>query len=64
MCLDHFKKLTSLYGEKTAASQMRSIAPHYLSGLKNASKYKARMSQMSSMAELETVFKDYMDQFA
>ncbi len=62
MCLEHFTKLSLLYGEKTAASQMRSIAPHYLSGLKNASRYKARMSQIASITELEMIFKDYMDQ--
>lgn len=61
MCLDHLDKLIKIYGEKNAASQFRAIGPHYLSGLKDGSRYRAKLSSLSSYSELEEILNDYLN---
>ncbi|MBO4919152.1 MAG: tRNA dihydrouridine synthase DusB [Erysipelotrichaceae bacterium] len=58
-CLAHAQKLISLKGEKLAMGEMRGIAPHYLSGMYHASMYKAKLNQVRSYEELETILDEY-----
>lgn len=58
-CLIHAKKLIGLYGEKNALSQMRGLAPHYLTGMYGAASYKARLNQIRTYDDLETVIGEY-----
>ena len=58
-CLLHAKKLIDLKGEKLGISEMRGLAPHYITGLYNACEYKNRLNNMSTYLELEDIFNDY-----
>ncbi|MBR4421788.1 MAG: tRNA dihydrouridine synthase DusB [Erysipelotrichaceae bacterium] len=58
-CLIHARKLISLYGEKIALSQMRGLAPHYLTGMYHASSYKAELNQIRSYEDLEEIIERY-----
>ena len=57
-CIKHAKKLMNLTSEKNAMAQMRGLAPHYISGLYNASKYKARMNSMKTYDDLIVILDD------
>ncbi len=61
-CLMHAEKLINLFGEKLAISQMRGLAPHYISGLYNATKYKNKMNTMNSYDELLNILKEYKEE--
>lgn len=56
-CLKHAEKLIALKGEKHALSEMRGIAPHYISGLYNATSYKDMMNRMKSFDDLKNILK-------
>lgn len=58
-CLIHAKKLISLTNEQSAISQMRGLAPHYLTGMRNAATYRGKMNQISSYSDLEKIIEDY-----
>lgn len=58
-CLKHAEKLIELKGEKLAISEMRGLAPHYVTGLYNATKYKDRMNKMSSYNDLVCILDDF-----
>ncbi|MBR4461934.1 MAG: tRNA dihydrouridine synthase DusB [Erysipelotrichaceae bacterium] len=58
-CLIHAKKLIGLYGEKNALSQMRGLAPHYLTGMYGAASYKARLNQIRTYDDLENIIEEY-----
>ena len=58
-CLIHAKKLLDLQGEKLAMSQMRGIAPHYLTGMYNASVYKEKMNHIKTYDDLENIIIEY-----
>ena len=52
-------KLIDLKGEKLAINEMRGIAPHYISGLYMATKFKTKMNSMSSYNELLNILNEY-----
>ncbi len=58
-CLVHAQKLISLAGEKHAISQMRGLAPHYISGMYGATSYKEKMNHMSTYDDLVRIIADY-----
>ena len=58
-CLVHAQKLISLAGEKHAISQMRGLAPHYISGMYGATAYKEKMNHMSTYDDLVRIIADY-----
>ena len=58
-CLKHAHKLIDLKGEKLGISEMRGLAPHYITGLYMATKFKDRMNRMSTYDELVTILDDY-----
>lgn len=58
-CIEHTKKLIALKGEKLAISEMRGLAPHYLSGLYDSSSYREKISHIGSFEDLETILRDY-----
>lgn len=60
MCLRHAKKLCSLYGEDMGMRKMREIASHYLRGLPNSAKVKAKTNSMTTYAQLETILNEYL----
>ncbi len=64
-CLVHARKLMDLKGEKMAISEMRGLAPHYISGLYDSTTYKEKMSYMKSYEDLKDIldsYRDYLDQ--
>lgn len=58
-CLKHARKLMNLTNEKNAMSQMRGLAPHYLSGLYDATTYKNRISKIKTYDELVDILNEY-----
>jgi len=63
-CKKHAQKLVELKGEKLGISEMRGLAPHYITGLYNATKYKANMNTMSKYDDLLNIlneYKEYLD---
>ena len=58
-CLKHARHLCKLKGEKLAISQMRGLAPHYISGIYNAKKYKDRMNRMNRYEDLVNILNEY-----
>ena len=61
-CLKHCQKLINLTNEKIAISQMRGLAPHYISGIYNATKYKARMNSMKTYDDLIEILNAIKDE--
>ena len=57
-CIKHAEKLMSITSEKNAISQMRGLAPHYISGMYNATTYKARMNSMKTYDDLIEILND------
>ena len=58
-CLQHARMLIDLKGEKMAISEMRGLAPHYISGLYDSTTYKEKMSHMTSMEDLQRILSEY-----
>lgn len=61
-CIKHAQKLMNLTSEKNAMSQMRGLAPHYISGIYNAAKYKARMNSMKTYDDLILILNDLKEE--
>ena len=57
--LNHTNKLIKLKGEKAAISEMRGIAPHYITGLFMCTVYKNKMNSIKSLKELENLLNKY-----
>ena len=62
-CLLHFEKLSKLKGEKLAVSEMRGLAPHYLTGLYGASVFKEKMNHMTSYEDLRNILNEYLETY-
>ena len=58
-CLKHAEKLVKLKGEKLGMSEMRGLAPHYISGLYEATKYKEKMNKLNTYDELVQILDEY-----
>lgn len=58
-CIKHAQKLIELKGEKIGISEMRGLAPHYISGLYNSTIYKDKMNRMNSFDELIKILEEY-----
>ena len=58
-CLKHARKLIDLCGERQAISQMRGLAPHYITGMYGASVFKEKMNHIRSYDELEEILDEY-----
>lgn len=58
-CLEHALKLIKLKGEKLGMSEMRGLAPHYISGLYEATTYKLKMNSMNTYSDLENILNEY-----
>ena len=58
-CLKHADKLVKLKGEKLGIAEMRGLAPHYITGLYMATKYKAMMNTMQTYQDLENILNEY-----
>lgn len=58
-CLKHAQKLVGLKGEKLGIAEMRGLAPHYITGLYMATKYKAMMNTMQTYQDLENILNEY-----
>lgn len=56
---EHTNKLIALKGEDKAIKEMRGLAPHYLTGLRSANVYKAAMSKMNTLKDLEEILNAY-----
>ena len=63
-CLNHAQKLVKLKGEKIGISEMRGLAPHYISGLYEATTYKEKMNRMNTYSDLENILNEYKDVLA
>lgn len=60
-CLVHAKKLMSLKGENRAISEMRGLAPHYLTGMYNAAMYRGKLNQINTYNDLEAIILEYKE---
>ena len=60
-CLRHAQKLMALHGERLAISQMRGLAPHYLSGMYGAAKYRRKMNSIDSYEDLADILDEYRE---
>ena len=58
-CLKHARKLIELKGEKIAISEMRGLAPHYISGMYNATTYKEKMNKIKTYDDLFNIISEY-----
>ena len=58
-CLKHAKKLVELKGEKIGIGEMRGIAPHYINGMYNSTKYKEKMNHINTYDDLENIINEY-----
>ena len=58
-CKKHALKLIDLKGEKVAIREMRSLGPHYLSGLYMATKYKNEINRINTYEDLENILNNY-----
>ena len=58
-CLKHAKKLVNLKGERIGMAEMRGLAPHYISGLYEASIYKDKMNRINSYNDLVEILEEY-----
>lgn len=63
-CLKHASDLCNLLDEKLAISQMRGLAPHYISGIYNAKKYKDMMNKMSTYTDLVNIINEYKEELS
>ncbi len=59
VCLKHFDKLIDLYGEDTAARQMRGLAPHYLNGLYCSARYRGLLNGIQNREDLKLLLNEY-----
>lgn len=60
-CLKHAEKLVKLKGAKLGISEMRGLAPHYISGLYNATTYKDKMNRMNTYEDLVDILNEYKE---
>ena len=58
-CLIHARKLIDLKGEKIGMSEMRGLAPHYLTGMYHSASYRSEMNQMNNFEDLKTIIEEY-----
>lgn len=58
-CLNHARNLIKLKGEKLAISEMRGLAPHYITGMYNATTYKDKMNRMNTYQDLVDILDEY-----
>ena len=58
-CLKQAHKLIELKGEKIGISEMRGLAPHYISGLYKASEYKEKMNHINTYDDLQDILDNY-----
>ena len=58
-CLKHAQKLIDLSGEKHAISQMRGLAPHYITGMYGATSFKEKMNHIKTYDDLKTILDEY-----
>ena len=58
-CLTHASRLVKLKGEKLGISEMRGLAPHYITGMYNATTYKDKMNRMNTYQDLVDILNEY-----
>ena len=63
-CLNHAEKLVKLKGERIGIAEMRGLAPHYISGLYEATTYKEKMNRMDTYSDLIIILNEYKDLLA
>lgn len=59
--LNHAQKLINLRGEEVAMAQFRKISPNYFSGLKNGSKFRAKLTKVESYEQLKMIVDEYLE---
>lgn len=62
MAARHFELERQLYGEKLAVLQMRKHIAWYVHGMKGASRFRERINQMNSAAEVLAALGDYAEE--
>ena len=59
----HYELLKKLKCEKVAILEMRSLATYYVKGLKNASSFKQRVSNIKYESEFYDAINDFFDNY-
>ena len=62
MAARHFELERQLYGEKLAVLQMRKHIAWYVHGMKGASRFRERINQMNSAAEVLAALRGYAEE--
>ena len=55
---EHLRRLCDLKGEDIAVREFRGLAPHYLRGNSGAAKMRGRISQATSITEIDQIFNE------
>lgn len=61
VCLLHLRRLMEIKPEKVAVHEMRKHAAYYMKGIKGGAKVKAKLNEMNTYAEMESLLGDYID---
>lgn len=58
-CLKHAEKLVKLKGERLGINEMRGLAPHYITGLYQATTYKEKMNRINTYQDLVDILCEF-----
>ena len=61
VCLLHLRRLMEIKPEKVAVHEMRKHAAYYMKGIKGGAKVKAKLNELNTYAEMETLLGEYID---
>lgn len=61
VCLLHLRRLMKIKPERVAVHEMRKHAAYYMKGIKGGAKVKAKLNEMNTYAEMESLFGEYLD---
>lgn len=61
VCLLHLRRLMEIKPEKVAVHEMRKHAAYYMKGIKGGAKVKAKLNELNTYSEMESLLGDYVD---
>lgn len=61
VCLLHLRRLMKIKPEKVAVHEMRKHATYYMKGIKGGSKVKAKLNELNTYTEMESLLYNYID---
>lgn len=61
VCLLHLRRLMEIKPERVAVHEMRKHAAYYMKGIKGGAKVKARLNELNTYSEMESLLGEYID---